>query len=229
MFIPAIGETNVPPNIRLVIAIAVSLLISSASFGSINMPSSPLMLTIILAQEITVGIILGLSTKILLSAIHVFGLSIASQSGLASAMLFDPSQGTQGSLFGNLFTYLVIALILSMDLHLVIISGLANTYNFFPVNSFAEHYEDFIDVIVKITSGAFTTGIKMSFPFIISGLLLAISAGILSKLMPQLQIFYLLLPVQIILAIIMLLLTFSSLTMWYIDYFSDHLNQLFGI
>ncbi len=230
MFLPAIGESNIPSIVKVIISVAMSLLIysSSSAVNNILFPESALNLTFLLAGEVSVGIMIGLATKFILSALHVFGLVVASQSGLASAMLFDPSQSTQGSLFGNFFTMLATMLILSMDLHLVIISGLANTYQHLPPGSFIQHFEGFTEMIIRSASTAFITGIKMSLPFIIVSLLLFIGTGILGKLMPQLQIFSLILPVQILLNVLILLFVLSSLSMWFIDYYQEQLTQIFG-
>lgn len=227
MFIPAVGETNVPTVVKVIIAVAVSLLIFSSQPNNILLPDSAVSIAILLFGEISIGIMIGLATKFIISAIHVFGLVMATQSGLASAMLFDPSQATQGSLFGNFFTTLAVMLILSLDLHLVIISGLADTYKHLPIGD-TKHFESFSELLIRSSSSAFITGVKMSLPFLAVSLMLFLGVGILAKLMPQLQIFSLIFPIQIMINVLVFIFILSSLSMWFVDYYQEQLSQIFG-
>ncbi|MBA8666571.1 flagellar biosynthetic protein FliR [Holosporaceae bacterium 'Namur'] len=228
MFIPAIGETSVPSMVKIIFAVAVSLLIFSSMPNNILFPDSVVSIVVLLVGEISIGVMIGLVTKFIISAVHVFGLVMATQSGLASAMLFDPAQATQGSLFGNFFTILAIMLILSLDLHLVIISGLADTYKHLPIGGFTRHFESFSELIIRSASNAFITGVKMSLPFLVVSLMLFLGVGILAKLIPQLQVFSLIFPIQIIINVLVFIFILSSLSMWFVDYYQEQLSQIYG-
>lgn len=230
MFLPALGESNVPMNIRLIIAVVISLLVApTLSVNDIKVTSSPLYLLLIVGVEVALGVAIGLMTKLLLSAVHVLGFSIGTYSGLSSAILFDPSQNSQGSIFGNFFTLITIACILAADLHLLIISGVAHSYHKFPLASFHEHVGDFSELISQTTSMAFNVGIQISAPFILVSIALSVAAGVIAKLIPQIQIFFLVLPAQVLLAFIILLLTFSGIVMWFIEFYREQLTLLFSV
>jgi flagellar biosynthesis protein FliR len=229
MFLPLIGEMSVSPAIRLLIAIALSALIAPALSDIIPaLPSSAILLSILIFSEISIGVVIGLITKLIFSSIHTLGLIIATQSSLASAMLFDPSQGTQGSIFGNFFALSILVLLLSLNLHLDIIKALTDSYKLFAIGSFGTHLESFTQTIIHTASDAFNVGVKLSAPFMITGLLVYIGSGVLSRLMPQFQIFFLILPAQILISFIIMLLVFSSTAMWFVDYYQQTLLNIFG-
>jgi len=222
MFMPGIGESFVSPAIRLCFALILSFIITPVVQNSIPIiPSSVIELVLLIGAEITIGIALGMTLKIILSAIHVLGMIVAYQSGLASGMIFDPSQGNQGTFFGNFLTLLIVVVILASDTHFILIKGLAESFHLINFGTYHEHYDSITQMIIRSTSDAFNVGVKLSAPFIVSGLLLYLVSGVLSRLMPQLQIFFLMLPAQILMGFIILLASLSGVVLWFISYYEE--------
>ncbi len=229
MFLPGIGETFISPMIRLVFAGLLSVMLVPLYQNYIPpIPESSISLFLIIGGEITIGIIIGMVMRTILSAVHVLGMTISYQSGLSSGMMFDPSQGTQGTLFGNFLTLLVIAIIVSSDLHFLLIKAITNSYTVFSFGSYYEHHDDFTNLVIRTTSDAFNIGVQMSAPFIVAGLLLYIVAGVLSRIMPQLQIFFLILPAQILISLIILMATVGAIVLWFVEYYREAITNLFG-
>lgn len=229
MFLPGVGETFVSPMIRLVFAGLLSVMLVPLYQSSIPLiPESSISLFLIIAGEITIGIIIGMVMRTILSAVHVLGMTISYQSGLSSGMMFDPSQGTQGTLFGNFLTLLVVVIIVSSDLHFLLIKAITNSYAVFSFGSYYEHHDDFTNLVIRTTSDAFNIGVQMSAPFIVAGLLLYIVAGVLSRIMPQLQIFFLILPAQILISLIILMATVGGIVLWFVEYYREAITNLFG-
>jgi flagellar biosynthetic protein FliR len=222
MFVPGIGETFVSPTIRLSFAGILSFLITPVVQHSIPiMPSSAISLFLLIGSEITIGIALGMTLKIILSAIHTLGMIIAYQSGLASGMIFDPSQGNQGTFFGNFLTLLIVVVILASDAHYIMLAGLAQSFDLINFGTFAEHHDSLSQMIIKTTNDAFNIGIKLSAPFIVSGLVLYLVSGVLSRIMTQLQIFFLMLPAQILMGFVILLASVSGIVLWFVEYYEE--------
>ena len=222
MFIPAIGDATTTTQVRLVFALLITFLLVPVKQHYIGpVPNDALAIIMLALQEVLVGVVLGMTMKIILSSLHVLGMIIAFNSGLSSGMIFDPSQGTQGSPFGNFLTMFATVMILATDLHLTMISGLANSYDKFAIDLFTTQYDDYFSAVVRTTSDAFNIGIKMAMPFIIVGLVFYLGIGILSRLMPQFQIFFLMLPAQILVNILILMLTASAIISWFIGYYEE--------
>ena len=92
MLLPAIGETSVPPMVRLVLALAISLALGPtvASAYPQAAPQTTLALGLLIAQEVTAGILVGTMARIIMSALQVAGTLIATQTGLAYARPSTP-------------------------------------------------------------------------------------------------------------------------------------------
>lgn len=228
MFIPAIGESFVMGRVRVIFALMLSLMMTPVLSTYLPpLASNPIMLLFIVAEEIMFGVTIGLLIKLLMSSLHVTGMSIAFSSGLSSGMIFDPSQGTQGSVFGNFLTILATVLIVTTNLHYMFFAAIVESYSTFPVNSLAENYDSYFYLVIRVTAEAFNVGIKMATPFIMVALVFYLGSGVLSRLMPQLQIFFILLPAQIMVSFIIFLLTISITVLWFINYYEESLNNLF--
>jgi len=163
-------------------------------------------------------------TRLLLTALNVAGLVIAMQTGLASAQGFDPNQQSQSAMISTFMTLIGINLILATDLHYVLIAAMRDSYQMFapgqlpPVAMFAE-------MAVTLVAKSFAIGLQASAPFIVFGLIFNIGLGMLARLMPQVQIFFIAAPAQIMLGFAVLGLTISSIMLWYLDYFETGMQN----
>ena len=119
-------------------------------------------------------------------------------------------------------------LIFAVGIDHAIISGIASSYKTFPILSYAEYSADYTQTIVKIVNEVWVLSIKMASSFIIISLLINIGGGILSRLMPQLHIFFLIIPLQSLIGFLFLSITISTLMIWFIEKYTYHINSLFG-
>ncbi|KKB96296.1 flagellar biosynthesis protein FliR [Candidatus Arcanobacter lacustris] len=219
MVLPGVGDSYISVRHRLILALAISFVIYPLLILP-DFPPSAFILLKLLVIEIVIGIFIGLIIKMQLAVIHVVGAVISSQSGLGSAMLFDPSQNTQSAIVSSFLSLLTITLIFSSDLHHVFIRGFTDSYDLFAAGENIA-LGDFTDYFLDIVREIFIVSIKIMSPQIVVGLLLLVGAGILSKLMPALHIFFLITPVQLLVSFAILMLTLSVTMIWYMDYLGD--------
>src|ERR1051326_35198 len=118
MLLPAIGEMGVPSRVRLGLALADALALSprvQSAYPGVA-PETSISLGIMIAQEVTAGVLVGAMARIIMSALQVAGFLIASQIGLSYAQTIDPTQNTQGAVVGNFLTLLGTVLIFATNL-----------------------------------------------------------------------------------------------------------------
>ncbi|MDB5563321.1 MAG: FliR, partial [Hyphomicrobiales bacterium] len=84
------------------------------------------------------------------------------------------------------------------------------------------------DMAIKAIAGAFIVGLQMSAPFIVFGLVFSLGLGLLSKLMPQLQVFFIMMPANILMGVILFALLLSMMMGWYLTHFESTLATLRG-
>lgn len=223
MLLPGIGEVYVPARARLLFALSMAWLLAPVLAPVLPpLPSSPGSLTAMIAAEIVTGLFFGTITKCLLSAAHTMGMVVAFQSSLAAAQFFDMSQGTQGSVFTSFLGILALALIFTTDLHHLILSVIYDSYFLIAAGQFMP-LGDGGYFLAQTLSRSFAIGVKMAAPIIVIGLLVYLSAGILGRLMPQMQVFFVLIPMQVVMGVLTLAATLSASMLYYMRYIDDTL------
>jgi flagellar biosynthetic protein FliR len=182
----------------------------------------------LLFSEIAVGLVLGGVARLLSSAAQVAGSTIAFQTGLSFAQTSDPTQGgVQGAIFGNFLAVLGVALIFAMDLHHLVLAAIYKSYEMF-VPGVGFEIRDATSLATDVVASSFVVGVQMAAPFIVFGLVFYFGLGILARLMPQLQVFFIAMPANIGLGLVLFVLLLGMMMSWYIDHIEQFLLKLIG-
>ena len=226
MLMPALGESNIPPRIRLSMALLLTFLLYPMLAGRYpaSVPGNFGALLVMFASEFVVGLFIGLSVRLVLAAIQIAGTIIAQQSSLAMAMAFDPAQSQQGVLFANFLSLLAVTLIFATNMHYLVIAALNDCFILFPPGQWMP-VGDLAQSAVGTVASAFSIGMRISSPFVVFGLVFYFGLGLLNRLMPQMQIFFIAMPANIFLGIALLMLLLATLMTWYMD----HVQQVLGL
>ena len=226
MLLPGIGELNLPSRVRLTLALvltAVLLPVHRSAYGIDLRSLGPVI--IMLMQEMLIGAVLGLTARLAISGLQIAGTVIAQQLGLGFVTAIDPTQNQQGVLLGNFLTLLGITLIFATDLHHLIIAALNDSYSLFQPGELPV-VGDAAQLITRIIATSFRIGIQLAAPFLVFGLLFNLGLGILSRLMPQMQVFFIGLPLSIILGLLLLLIVVGAMMGSFVSYLEQLLGEL---
>lgn len=225
MFIPGFGEPFIPVRIRLAIALVLTVSLGAAVADTVPpLPVTPVGLFLVIAGELVIGLLIGGAARITMSALHVAGTVIAFLTSLGFALFLDPTQGTQAALIATFLNLLGLVLIFATNLHLVMIQAMYDSYVLFQPGSTIP-VGDFAQLAVRLVSGAFRIGIQMAAPFIVYGLVFYVSLGILARLMPQFQVFFIAMPLQIIIGLSILAVVLPALMMVFLNYYEATITQ----
>jgi flagellar biosynthesis protein FliR len=207
---PGFGEVYVPVRIRLGLALAVAAIVTPSVAPILPaLPESIFPMAGIFVQESLVGAFIGLAARFSLSALTVAGTIIAQQGGLAAATLFDPGFGQQGTAVSSILVATALAIIFTADLHHLLLRAMADSYALFPPTATIP-MGDWAEAFVRWTSHAFLLGVQISAPFLVFGLVLNLAMGLVARLMPQVQVFFITQPLQIAVALFALAVAMSA-------------------
>lgn len=216
MIMPGIGDSFVSPQVRLLFALAFSFVLTPVLMPHLPaMPGHTGVLLMLLVSEAFIGIFIGLVMRILVSALDTAGTIVSIQAGFASALLFNPATQSQGSIMSAVYSSLGVTILLVGDIHHHMLAAVVDSYQGFPAAGVFPDMGSLSEVISKVVTVAFKIGVQISLPFLIVGTLVQVGFGMLGRLMPQIQVFFLAMPAQIFLSLIMLALTLSvSILYW---------------
>ena len=226
MLLPGLGELTVSPRVRLTIALALTAVILPLHRNDYQIDLrafGPVLLT--LGQELLIGVVLGMLARLTIASLQIAGSVVAQQMGLGFVTAVDPTQGQQGMIVGNFLGVLGVTLIFATDLHHLVIAALNDSYTLFRPGE-VPILGDFASVLTTSVAGAFRIGIQLSAPFLVFGLLFNLGLGVLSRLMPQMQVFFVGMPLSILVGFLILLLVVGAMMMTFLDYVEGVLRVL---
>src|SRR6201985_1956696 len=226
MLLPGLGESNIPVRIKLGIALLLALIILPLHRNAyrIDLQSiNPLLIMMI--HEIVVGIVLGATARVTLSALQVGGSVIAQQMGLGFVTSVDPTQGQQGVLIGNFLTMLGVTLLFATDSHYLVIAALNDSYKIFSPGDLMPS-GDIADLATRAFAAAFKIGMQLSAPFLVFGLVFNIGLGVLARLMPQMQVYFVGVPLSILTGFLIFALVLTAMMGTYLNYFDGVMHEL---
>jgi flagellar biosynthetic protein FliR len=225
MSLPGVGENAIPARFRLSIALLISALVVPVVGPTLPpLPAQPMHVAFLVITEIGFGLALGIMIRLLMSAMHVAGTVIALQAGLAAAMLFDPQQGGQSAVVSSALVFMGIALVFATDLHLLGLQAAFDSYTLFPPMQ-APAFGDFADTAVKLVSDGFALGMRLAAPFIVYGIVFNVALGLLNRLMPSLQIFFIMQAPQIAFSLLVLGLSLGAIGLAFTSHLEEHIAQ----
>ena len=224
MFFPGIASRMVNLRIRLLLAIAVSVVITPAVFPLLpSRPSNALALSILLIGEATIGIFLGVIAQIMMAALNFAGNIMSYQVGLASALINDPVMEQQSGIIANFLTNLAVVLVFVSGLYAMLFHAIADSYYVLAPGQ-PVPIEDFTLAVSRSVADAVRVGLQLAIPLQVSGLVFFSGLGVLSRLMPNLQIFFVAMPVQIMLGLSVLMIVLPAMMLAFLRFFEDHLS-----
>ncbi len=196
MVLPGFGDQMVLVRLRLILALLLTVLITPVIGALPELPAAPAALVPLVGGEVLIGLAAGGLARMIFAALHVAGTVMAVQSGLAVAQNIDPSQGSQSVVPANFMILTGTVLIFVTNLHHLLIGALARSYLLFPVGQPAP-VGDFAKVATDIVSATFQLGLQMAAPFMIFGIVFNLLIGLMNRLMPMVQVFFIALPLQV--------------------------------
>src|SRR6202045_533404 len=227
MLLPGLGETNIPVRIKLAIALLLTLIILPLHRAAyhVDIQASMMPLLVLMIHEIVIGVVLGATARVTLAALQVAGSVIAQQMGLGFVTAVDPTQGQQGLLIGNFLTLLGITLLFATDSHYLVIAALNDSYAIFSPGEMMPS-GDVAALATRAFAAAFKIGMQLAAPFLVFGLVFNIGLGVLARLMPQMQVYFVGVPLAILAGFLIFALVITALMGTFMDYFIGVMHEL---
>jgi flagellar biosynthesis protein FliR len=226
MVLPALGQSNIPVRIKLAIAVMLTLIILPLHRAAYTIDMQSLTpLLVLMLHEIIIGVVLGATAQVAMSALQVAGAVIAQQLGLGFVTAVDPTQGQQGVVIGNFLTMLGVTLLFATDSHHLIIAALNDSYTIFSPGDVVPS-GDVAALATRAFTAAFKIGMQLSAPFLVFGLVFNIGLGVLARLMPQMQVYFVGVPLSILTGFLIFSAVLAAMMGTFLDYFISVMHDL---
>jgi flagellar biosynthesis protein FliR len=227
MTAPIYGTSDVPMQVRVLVAVALSLLIAPLEWHSAAVPYGSLAnLVMMLGVETAVGACLGLGVLVVLHSMTLAGEMVAQASGLGIAEMFDPTIEENVSSFARLMFLTATTIFLCIGGHRMVMAGLLDTFQTIPPGS-GTFSGTLADGFTTLVGMSFSLGVRIAAPVVTALLLATLVLGLIGRTLPQLNIFALGFSLNALLAFAALGLTFGAAGWAFQDQIAPALQTIF--
>ena len=202
--LPLIGGRSVPSRIKIGLATVMAVVVTPVV--SFSLPPNwlePSNLLIALSTEVFIGLVLGLATRLLMTAVELAGSVMGFQVGFAMAGVLDPVTQVETPVFGQLLTMLATLVYFSVDGHHLVLLALGSSFQMIP--PFGAHLSGpLVTSVADAFQQSFHMGLKLAFPVMAATFLIHVSLGLLGRLIPQMNILMTSFPITIAVGLLVL-------------------------
>lgn len=198
MLFPGISETYVAARFRMLLALLLSFLLLGPLLP--RLPAAPPQaigdFLFLISKEVLIGLLFGTVLRFIVGALEDAGAIISMQTGLSNATILNPALATQSPLASAFLSVVGVTLVFVTGMDHFLLRSLAALYDLFPVGA-PIIIGDMTQFVTQTLSSSFSVGIQLATPFLVMGLLMFIALGMMQRLLPQIQLFLVVLPLQI--------------------------------
>jgi len=207
---PVFGARGVPGVIKLCLAASLSVIVYPLiSAAKPSIPTELLPYVAVVIKEILVGLVIGFVIYTLTAVLTGAGQLIDFQMGFTMGAAIDPVYGVQTPLMGNFQMILVTMLLLATNSHHYLIAAMVKSYAYIPITPSTLPSQ--LTFYVQLIANVFSLAIQMALPIFGALLVSDVGVGLLSRTVPQLNIFSVVFPVKILFGFIVLFLSLPFL------------------
>jgi flagellar biosynthetic protein FliR len=217
LMLPGIGESYVPPRIRLSLALVISLALWPVVAGALPaLPASLGGMVGWIIREVLVGLGIGAILRAFTTALSTAGEVVSLQTALSFAQTANPLQAQPGTTISAFLMLLGTTLVFATNTHHLFVAGLVGSYDLIaPARPLITG--DFVSLAVRTVNDAFLLGVQLAAPVLVFGLIFNLAAGLVGRVMPQFQVFFAAAPLSIILGLSIFALGLGVLGTVFID------------
>jgi flagellar biosynthetic protein FliR len=228
LLIPVFGWKTIPVRVKVAATVLMAIFFSTVTPSTISpKPVSSVQAVLLIANEATYGLALGLVAALLFSVVTFSGRIIERQMGLVMAEIFDPLTGDRSRPLSSLLEMVFIILFLSANGHHLFLLIIARSYEAFPAGS-VPTIAVLASGVIKAGSAMLLAGLRLAGPMLAAFLLLLVALAVLARIVPEMNILFLSFPLRIGLGLLMAAI-FLPFIKGFVAEFADWMGRLLPI
>jgi flagellar biosynthetic protein FliR len=221
MLMPVIGETFVPVRIRLSFALALAIMLFPVVGGLVPaVPASVSGVAGAVIKETLIGMLIGAILRFFMSSLAAAGEIISIQTTLGFAQTANPTQAAPSTTLGTFLGLMGLVLIMTTNLHHLFLGAIVRSYTIFPFTK-AISVADANTLAIQTVSSSFALGLQLAAPIVAFSLIFNVATGLVGRVMPQFQIFFVASPLMVLLGLSLFALSLGVIGIVWVDHYRD--------
>jgi flagellar biosynthetic protein FliR len=204
---PIFGNMNIPVQTKVALSVFLSFIVYpmvAASAPHVNVQFTAFV--VLALKEVLVGLLLGFATSLVFVGVRYAGELISYDMGFSLANVFDPESGQNNPVVGEFLYLFTLLIFLLINGHHFILQAIQFSYSSIPIggNTLSESA---LSTLVALTGSVFVVAVKFAAPVVVALFLTNIALAILTRVMPQMNIFAVSMPAKVGVGIMVLMAT----------------------
>ena len=230
--VPYLGGQVVPQTVKMGLTFSLVLLVYPAvwlSGAAFELPSSTLGISLLVIKEVFVGITLGFVCALAFEAVRMAGQIIDNTAGLTQATTMVPQLPDRVSPSSNFLLQLTIVIFFAVGGHRVFLWALTRSFQIIEPQGYLDFDQGLAEValiVLRLSADAIMLGVLMAFPVIAAIMLTNLFLALVNKSAPQINVFFLGMPLKAVLASAVLLISLDAILQRFLDQVLDDLQTL---
>ena len=205
---PIFGRRNLPAILKIGFSFFLAIIfVNTTEIPVINMTENIALYVLYVVKELIVGLVIGYATYVIMSAIYLAGQMIDMQVGFGSVNVLDATSNIQVPLTSNFYYMYIILIFLTLNGHFFIIEALFKSFQIIPIDMLGFNI-NFVTEVIDIMQIMFEIALRIAAPIIATIFVADVVLGILSRTIPQMNVFQLGMPLKVIIGLAVIMVTF---------------------
>lgn len=226
--LPIVGDAPTPIRARLLASLALTVgifpVLPSSWYAQVGLDFLPFVSVLI--RELTIGLVFGFAARMLFDGLIMAASVVAYQMGFGTASMFMPDFGESMDGYTAFHRIVVMLIFMALNLHHVFLAGIFESFNLIPAGGMSINGSLGV-LLLEMTSGIFSVAVQLSAPILVAVLFATAALGLISRTVPQMNVFAMSFPVNFFIGLSVYIATIPFFPEWIHSYFSDSKDQLF--
>jgi flagellar biosynthesis protein FliR len=224
---PPFSSPMVPPRVRGIIAVGISIGLAPVALHGQHIPSDPFALAELIVEGLLVGLGFAFSFAVLFAAVETAGALADLGAGFSYGSLVDPVNGNQGGAISHVYSLVGLAVFLIIGGEAWVLRGLARTFQLVPLTS-APRIATLVGGAEQVFSTVFTSALEIAAPVLIALLITDAAFGVVSRVVPQLNVFAVGFPAKVAVALLLVGASMPFVASWISNQMSSSVGAALG-
>lgn len=221
MLLPGFGETFISPRIRLAFAFAMTLMLFPVVSGRAPaLPGDASALAGAVIKEVLIGLMIGAILRLFMNSLASAGEIISLQTTLSFAQTANPMQAAPSTTIGTFLGMIGIVLIFATNLDHLFLAAIVRSFELFPFTRDVP-VADAGQLAVQTVGRSFALGLQLAAPVVVFSLIFNVAVGLVGRVMPQFQIFFVATPIMLLLSLSVFALSLGVIGMVWVDRYRE--------
>ncbi len=197
MSAPLFSHSAFPAIPKIFIAFVIAYVIfSTVDKTKINVEFGTWFLVSNVVKEVIIGLIIGFALNMVFYGISFAGSLIGFDIGLSAAQLLNPFEESGNNVVGEVIFFMAMLVFLLINGHHYLIRALHTSFSIVPLGNYIIE-KSLFEILMKFTASVFVIAVKIAAPVLVSFFLIHIAEGIVARVIPQMQVFFVTQPLKI--------------------------------